>query len=406
MTTSAGRRSRRGSLQAVLDFCVPAALAIALGVVYLVDRSLDDGNNSQELEVLKIEKDPSGQSGPARRLNLGVTPVQPEFDDMGRLLESLGEGYRYATFALDDLRHFDRIAEYDIIFLTCSGVPRTWLDERIGEGMRAGTEVFTPKVEVFREVEEALEQFLKQGKTLYVSDLHYDLVAGAVPEFADPRAAGRGRVQDVTAEIVDPGLRELLGPELELRFDQPGWRPAAFRGEEVVEYMRGTFETEEGRQQTAPLLVKIPVDDGTVIFTSFHNEKQNSEAELKLLRYLVFAAVTAEVDTMVNKQMVSGGFSPAKKNLFSASSGEQSVTGTYDCKEQADLQFVLGFQARQGARLKLTVTGPGNTKEEKEGSSTVTIDVPGAAVGKWQYKVTALKVPNENFPFTVTVGTK
>jgi hypothetical protein len=36
----------------------------------------------------------------------------------------------------------------------------------------------------------------------------------------------------------------------------------------------------------------------------------------------------------------------------------------------------------------------------------VTIDVPGAAVGTWNYTVTAVQIPNENFAFTVIVGQK
>jgi hypothetical protein len=68
------------------------------------------------------------------------------------------------------------------------------------------------------------------------------------------------------------------------------------------------------------------------------------------------------------------------------------------------LQFVLGFQD-QGARLKLIVVGPDGKSVEKEGTTTLSVDVP-AATGDWKYTVTALKVPSENFPFTVTVGQK
>lgn len=151
--------------------------------------------------------------------------------------------------------------------------------------------------------------------------------------------------------------------------------------------------------------MKLPFQDGNVIFTSFHNEKQHSDIETKLLRYLVFTAVTANVDTQVSNTMMRGGFAPAKKNLFNTSPGERSVSQTYNCTKNADLQFVLGF-ASQGARLKLSVTAPDGKVLEREGTSTVTIDVPSAAIGAWKYRVTALEVPNENFPFTVTVGQK
>ena len=41
-----------------------------------------------------------------------------------------------------------------------------------------------------------------------------------------------------------------------------------------------------------------------------------------------------------------------------------------------------------------------------EGNSTITITVPKAMAGEWKYAVIAITLPNENFPFTVTVGQK
>ena len=46
----------------------------------------------------------------------------------------------------------------------------------------------------------------------------------------------------------------------------------------------------------------------------------------------------------------------------------------------------------------------GNLYAEKEGNSTLAIDVPKAAPGEWKYTVTAISVPSDNFPFRVTVG--
>jgi len=403
MSSSSRSQRRRGSIQLAVDVGLPIALVVALAVVFALDRP--DDSAAPPVPVVVVEPEPVADPTPVRRLRLGVTPDPPGFDDMGRLLDTLGEGYRYTAFPLDDLRSAGKISEFDIIFLTCSGVPQSWLDTRVGAGSRPGTEVFTPNEAVVSEVEESLRQFVRQGKTLYVSDLHFNLLAGAFPEFVDRAKAKEGKVQDLTAEVVDTGLKDLLGPELPLRFDQPDWRPAAFKGEKVTEYLRGTFVTSRGDTETAPLLVRFPVHDGTVIFTSFHNEKQNTETELKLLRYLVFTALTAEVDTRVKKMMVRGGFSPAKKGLFSASTGDLSVTRRYSSTRVADLQFVLGFQ-NQGARLKLTVAGPDGKVLEKEGTSTLTIGVANAQVGEWKYTVTALKIPSENFPFTVTVGEK
>ncbi|HET6882848.1 MAG TPA: hypothetical protein VFI31_21955, partial [Pirellulales bacterium] len=281
----------------------------------------------------------------------------------------------------------------------------TWLKERIGASERLGADDYTPNEEIIGQVADNVRHWVEQGHTLYASDLHYNLVAKAFPDVAKPALAQRGKVQDLNAEVIDGGLRELIGGEMPLKFDQAGWYPAAFEGQEVTPYLRGKYTTDGGQEQTAPLMVKFPVHDGTVIFTSFHNEKQNNETELKLLRYLVFSAVTAEVETKVERTMVQGGFAPAKKNLFSASAGEPSATSVYHADKPGHLQFVLGFQ-NAGAELRLTVVGPDGKKQERQGTSTITIDLADAAAGDWTYTVTAVKLPNENFPFTVTVGQK
>jgi hypothetical protein len=390
----------------IANVSLGVSLLLALVLVFVKDRS----RPPRELASVKpseVQNPPLPQpESPPRVFRLGVTPVRPEFDDMGTLLKSLGEGYKYHAFPLDDLGDPKALSEYNIIFLTCSGVPKSWVKEETGKpAAREGFTVVEVDEGKMKQVSENLKQFVSRGGTLYASDLHFGLVAGAFPELVDHRRVNKGRVQSLTAEVVDPGLRELIGAELPLKFDQPDWRPAAFTGEEVVTILRGDYQDAEGKQQTAPLLVKFPCKDGAVIFTSFHNEKQNSEAELKLLRYLVFAAVTAGVESRARSTMIQGGFKPARGGIFSASKGGPSVTQTYRCAKEADLRFVLAFES-QGARLKFTVTGPGGKVYTEEGTSTLTIDVPKAAPGDWKYTVTAVQLPHENFAYTVTVGEK
>ena len=81
------------------------------------------------------------------------------------------------------------------------------------------------------------------------------------------------------------------------------------------------------------------------------------------------------------------------------------MSQTYENKTVTDLQFVLAFP-EQGATLELAVTGPDGTTERKQGSATITIDIPGATAGTWTYAIKAIKVPSANFPFTITVGQK
>jgi hypothetical protein len=403
-----GIQERRGSIQWIVDLGLAVGLVVALLIVVAVDRGrpVESAASKPATQLKEVETPPEEPTPPVKSLRLGVTvgPHSQTYDDMARLLKELGEGYKYEILRLEDLPNAAKLAEFDVIFLTCSGVPETWLGERIGASKREGLELRAPNEEVIRKLTDDFRDFVGRGGTLYASDRQYGLVAEAFKESASPNVPN-GKKQTLNAEVVEPGLRELIGGELSLSFDQADWCPAAFEGEKVVVYLRGTYEPLEGEPRPSPFLVKFPYGDGTVIFTSFHNEKQNNESELKLLRYLVFSAVTAEVETKVRQSMVKGGFSPAKNNLFSASAGAEEASSVYKAAKSCDLKFTLGFE-NLGARLKLTVVGPDGAPHEQEGNSTFTIDVTGAAAGDWKYTVTALKVPNENFPFTVTVGEK
>lgn len=386
----------------LLDAGLLAGLVLALVLVMAVDGGGPPATPADASVVLIPEPEPPPP--PVRHLRLGVTPDIPQFDDMAKLLDALGEGFPYDKFDLDDLIEPERVGKYDVIFLTCSGMGPTWLATQVGTSSR-GLTTYTRNLATFAKAKECLRAFVRRGGTLYASDLHFGLVEECFPEFVDESRVDSGRMQVVHAEVVDPGLRELIGSGLDLRFDQAGWKPAAFKRGRVTVLLQGEYESDSGEQRTCPLLVKFTLGDGAVIFTSFHNEQQNSDAEIKLLKYLVFSAITAGAETQAANKMMQGGFAPTKRNLFSASGQQESVTRKYECTQAGDLKFVLAF-ADQGARLRLTVQPPSGSPLVREGTATITIDVAGAAPGVYEYTVTALRLPNANFPFTVTVGRK
>jgi len=394
--------------QVLVDAAVGAALLLALALVFAFDRGSStpaDRSQTSPAETVEVvvEEGDDRSSGAPRPLRLAVTP--PEFDDMGKLLDTLGPGYRYTPIALDDLLHAERLAKHDVVFLTCGGVPREWLERRLRDSERGSAGIYRPKPEIADAVHESFRRFVGHGGTLYASDLQFDLVSLAFPELVDEERKGRGAVQTVEAEVVEPGLRRLLGPVIDLRFDMPGWRPAAFRGPDVTPYLAGTYELRDGSRQTGALLVTFSHGEGTVVFTSFHNEAQNTEVELELLRHLVFTSVIAREQGRIKRTMVRGGFSPAERNLLSASSASKPVKMTYRCERRGALRFVLGFEA-QGAELRLTVVGPGGERFEKQGTETLTIEIDDARPGAWRYSIAPIRIPYENFPYTLTVGEK
>ncbi len=398
-----GPRDRR---RLAIDAAAGLGLLAALAVVWILDSWTAPRSNGRTTEVHEGRASSGTETGTpvaARRLRLAVTP--PEYDDMGKLLATLGSGYDHTEISMDALLDSERLSQYDVVFATCGGVPDAWLGRRIGGAERGAPGSFHARRWVADRLGRALRGFVGRGGTLYVSDWQFQLLDIAFPEFIDPSKRAKGEVQTIRAEVVDSGLARRLGPSVELRFDKRAWFPAAFKDSQVTTYLRGTFKTLEGRQMTGPLLVKFPFENGNVIYTSFHNETQNTETEQELLRYLVFATVTAKEEANVRRTMLRGGFSPRERNLLSASSDSRPVSQDYVCRRPGPLQFVLGFEP-QGARLRLEVTGPGGVRLRQEGTRTFRIDVPDAQTGTWRSTVTPLEVPFQNFPFTLTIGEK
>jgi len=393
------RNDDRRRLRLLIDIALGIGLVLALFAVWLIDSCREADNRELPRSARVVE----GERAAAAPLRLAVT--LPEFDDMGSLLDSLGHGYRHQTAAYNDFLKPDALKAYDVVFLTCGGVPTEWLSERLRDSDRGSAGVYRAKPETVDGLYDNIRSFVRDGGTLYVSDLHFDVLLIAFPEFIDDAAVGRGAVQTVTAQVVDAGLRKHLGDEIPLRFDMRAWRPAAFRHDRVTTYLEGDYELVEGDVVHGPLMVSFSYGEGTVIFTSFHNEAQNSDLEKLLLRYLVFTTVTAREQTDVRQVMIQGGFSPQQRNLLSLSAVEEPVSDSYEHAARGPLQFVLGF-ANRGAELKLAVVSPDGERYEKRGTATYSIDVEDAAPGRWQVLITPIVVPYRNFPFTLTIGDK
>lgn len=392
-------------IRPIVDATIALLLLLALVVVFRSDKPLASAEAEGGLKT--IEEGPPEPEPVVQPLKLAVTfcaPERAEYDDMGKLLKKLGQGYEYTQIHLDDLADYDKISQFDVVFATCGTFTEAWLAARLNEkGARPNTEVRRANDAMFEKARESLRKYLASGKTLYASDQMYQLLRRVFEEYTNADPSSVGEAQSVEANVTDSGLSEQIGQRLSIKFDMPDWYPARFSAPGQTVYLEGRYRTMNGRMEDAPLLVKLPYEQGSLLFTSFHNEKQNSEEEEKLLRYLVFATVTAKEVSKVTKTMMAGGFSPQKSSLLSASKGSPTASQTYKSKKSGRLQFVLGFEDR-GARLKLKVVGPNGKTYEKEGNSTITVEIKDAPVGDWKYTVTAVKVPYENFPFTLTVG--
>lgn len=380
------------SLKFLIDGAVGAALFFVLLIVFAVDFFFFRDSSAPAENTLPNVKVIGGDKREKKKLKLGVTPsgrfevkgVVEKWDDMGKLLDELGEGYKHDELSVSELlrRHqAGTLNEYDVIFLTCSPAREE------------------------EQLKDALFQYVERGGILYGSDFRYDAIARAFPEMDAPNLRGDGEAGTVQAEVVDPKLREALGSStIPLKFDLSEWKTAAFGGPRVTVLLQGKYRKYKTKLDiVAPLMVKFELGKGTVIFTSFHNEKQNSRVEKQLLQYLVFSLVTAGIDAEVNSNLSKEGFTPQRSNLLSAP-GKQEVVKKHENKEECTLRFALGFR-NEGVKLRFNIKSPDGKQYTKDCESTTVFEVPNAAKGTWTITVTALDA-YANFPFTVTVGEK
>ena len=474
---------------------------------------------------------------------LRIAVTRPRFDNMGKLLDVLGDGYRYTQIEDSALITPTALDRFDVLFLTCNGWPSAWALTSGGATTRPGIGIGTMRPDFIERINRTLNRLVERGGTLYVSDLRYELLSYAFPEripppdldvkhlpavdqaeknwlkvvapladawtvsrtldgvkltesllarrdellavlhtsalanlnarlsYADDLKAVHGSTeayalpateadcesianafqrrrtvimdsiqarnkaninqprrgvtmtdtalrelrdrlrvdydgaarQTVDAQVVDSGLQESIGNTIRLRFPDNAWEPCRFRGQDVQVLIRGTYVSVRREQIESPLLVRFRQGRGTVIFTSFHNEAQNSQQELDLLRFLVFSAVTAKEEAIAQETMLSGGFSPVKQGQVNHAVGMDSITKKYVSKSGDPLRFSLNFGG-SGASLRLTLIAPGGEKFEKATDETLLVEATGAPAGDWLYTVTAVKIPYENFAYSVSIG--
>jgi hypothetical protein len=311
-------------------------------------------------------------------LRLAVTPKH--CDDMGSLLRSLGAGFRHKDIANKDLASLERLQHFDVVFLTCS------YQENWGP-----------------ETSDTLREYVRQGGTLYASDLRYNLVTAAFPEFRASEKAAAGVQQVLVADVTDPDLRRFLGrAKLPLHFDMDAWQPAAFDRGKGITYLEGNYRSDDGSWHQMPLLMKFRYGAGAVVFTSFHNARQTSAVERKVLEYMVLSVVNARAEAVVSALSHEAGFSAEDLQSLHISLKQAKPAQTFQHRK-GTLHVGLGF-INLGARLRLILTAPGGKKLEHADTATFLLEIPNAAPGTWRCQVTAEAVPFPRFPCVLAFG--
>ena len=173
------------------DAAVLVLLLAALGLVFLLRKTPWPGRRRSAWRANPARRCRERPMPPESLLRLAVTP--PEFDDMGRLLDTFGAGYRHNEISSDDLLDADKLAPYDVVFLTCSRCRRHGWGGGWLRGDRGSPGIFRLKEPIMDQLHESLRKYVRDGGTLYASDWQFELVKIAFPEFIDESRVGRAR---------------------------------------------------------------------------------------------------------------------------------------------------------------------------------------------------------------------
>ena len=254
---------------------------------------------------------------PTNSAGLGV--LQGDYDKVENLIDELGfehdvtcGGYGEHKEAQRLLSDFERLSTYDILFVNCvSGIE-----------LRSTN----PETLVIRD---NIQRFVREGGSLYVSDLSSDFVqqlwpgaatfrtTNPTPRAIDPCCVCTDCIDDCPVESVEPlacgmdnELPELCrSPSIPTGQGMTGELPASvvsdflvqstgverlnvtFNGDNWVEIESVGLQTEVLVQSgTQPLMILFQpyAQGGRVAYTSFHLHVQANEPMKKLLRSLIF----------------------------------------------------------------------------------------------------------------------
>jgi subtilisin family serine protease/photosystem II stability/assembly factor-like uncharacterized protein len=337
---------------------------------------------------------PQGYALVARGGNLRELPRiavnPPQYDDIGAVLTQMG--YPWTQVSDSDFASYAQLQQYDTVFANCSSNAHSTGASATG----------------------ALQQFVQNEGSFYASDWAYTYVNSAFPSYVSFQAEPRiGYSQYVNAAIVDPGLANYLDPAnppstISLNYNLSAWAVIDSASSDARVHLVGSFTTSAGQMTDKPLAVSFSPyagSGGRVIYTTFHNEAQQSALEKKLLEYLVLIPSTSQLASEAEQVIRTQGLYVAQTNINIINPGEEGPIITYVASAPTDLMFVANWG---GSTLRLEVYRPdGTLYEQKENSSPpIVIQAKDAVSGPWKFRVIAVNVPYKSYPYVVVVGDK
>jgi hypothetical protein len=304
---------------------------------------------------------------------------------MASILDSMG--WEFTEIDYKDLRNLDLLSQYNAVFINCA---RAFADVDDDEA-NAQTDPIEWSV---AQASVALEQYVRNGGTLYASDWAYTFINRGMPGYLTfPEQAKIGSEGVVQVDVKDPGLAAVLGGStVPINFDLGAWVPIQGVSDKVKVYL--TLNDWQ-------LAASFPYGQGKVIYTAFHNQKQTTDQEKQLLEYLVLLTTTEGMSADLQTSMAAAGHQAQQELLGTIRAGGTSERYTLPNRSASHLAVGLDWQA---GTMRLTVFKPdGSVYAEQEGPPPLIVDIPDAKAGNWSFEVQALDVPPGTLAYTIQI---
>ncbi len=345
---------------------------------------------------------------------IAVTPA--DYDDIGEVLENLG--FQAEQIEEEDLTSLTTLSNYDAVYINCSATINL----------------------IAEDAASTISDYVKNGGIIYASDWANTLIEAAFPNkinfyegeniwgASDAESAQIGQSGEVEAEVTDPGLQEVLGKKkIKVNFDLDDWAVIDSVNQGVNTLIKGPakiidysnndqdwenldFENPENLDKLEEIDLSKTLDDkpfvvsftegkGQVLYTTFHNESQNTSDMENILDWFVIwtkaAGLTEEArniadqdNTEVLQEIIDSINKNETKNYYFNASGKD------------DFKITLNFS---GSAISLKITDSENNKviEEDIANPPYTKKID-AEKGKYKIQIKGTDIPEENYPFVVT----
>lgn len=328
--------------------------------------------------------------------NLAVT--FPDYDDMGAILTR--HGLKFKEIKEADLKNLGDINNYDAIYINCTST--------------IGTEVVSP------EDAKAVGDFVRGGGIVYASDFGASVIEAAFPDKIDfydldgdtktneSIGAGIGKSGVVEAKITDSGLAAVLGKKsINIDFNLDGWIVIKSVGSGVRVHMSGPVYVDDPSQPEnvnadLPYVVSFSEGSGEVLYTSFHNEVQNTADMEKVLDWFATRTRTGRLVQDTRKIAVKDSGNQVLQEVVDTVDGGGEKSYEFKASGRADFGVILNFDG--GSGLGISVTDPGGSVivSEQVSKPPFVYQKIKAKKGTYVFKVKGENTGGKNLPFVLS----